>query len=54
MALVWITVITVATFMFTISIVVIAQEVHPLAGFFAFAAIAFAAFKLFQHRFTRL
>jgi hypothetical protein len=54
MALIWILIITVATFLLTISLVVVAQEVHPIAGFVAFAAIAFGSFKLFQHRFTRL
>lgn len=54
MALLWITLITMATFLLTITVVVISQELHPVAGFATFALVVWVAFKIFQNRFTRL
>lgn len=46
--------ITVATYLISISVVVIAQEVHLLAGAALFIVVGYGAFKLFQARLTRL
>lgn len=54
MALLWILILAVSTFVLTITVVVIGQEVHPLAAVILFGAICFGAFKLFQARLTRL
>ncbi len=54
MAALWIAVLVVSTYLITISIVVIGQEVHPLAGLALFVGTAYGAYKLFQARLTRL
>ena len=54
MATVWIFLIAVLTFFITISLVVIGQETHPVVSILLFAAVIFAAVKLFQARITRL
>jgi hypothetical protein len=46
--------IAVATYLIAITVVVVAQEVHLLAGIALFALIGFGAVKLFQSRLTRL
>lgn len=54
MAAVWILLIAVATFLVTISLVVIGQETHPLISIVAFGALIYGAIRLFQMRVTRL
>ncbi len=54
MAALWIAVLIVSTYVITISIVVIGQEVHPLLGLVLFAGTGYGAYKLFQARLTRL
>jgi len=54
MAALWIVVLVVCTYLVTISIVVIGQEVHPLLAIVVFAATVYGAYKLFQARLTRL
>ncbi|GMV52387.1 MAG: hypothetical protein IAE64_05140 [Flavobacteriales bacterium] len=54
MAAVWISLLTVCTFVLTISAIVIGQETHPIVGFVLFAGIIYGAIKLFQRRITRI
>jgi hypothetical protein len=54
MAAFWIAVLVVSTYVITISIVVIGQEVHPLAALGLFVGTLYGAYKLFQTRLTRL
>ena len=54
MAALWITLITVVTFLLTISLVVIGQEFHPLISIGLAAIIIWGAIKLFQKRVTRI
>ena len=46
--------IAIATYLIAITVVVVAQEVHLLAGIALFGLVGFGAFKLFQARLTRL
>lgn len=54
MAALWIVILIVATYLITISIVVIGQEVHVAAALALFVGVAYGAYKLFQARLTRL
>lgn len=54
MTFVWILVIAVVTFVVTISLVVVAQEVHIGVAALAFAAIIYGVYRLLQARLTRL
>lgn len=54
MAALWILVLIVATYLITISLVVVGQEVHFSVAILLFAAVAYGAYKLFQTRLTRL
>lgn len=54
MAVLWIVVLVACTYLITISIVVIGQEIHPVAAIVVFAAAVYGAYKLFQSRLTRL
>lgn len=54
MAAIWILVLVTVTYLLTIAIVVIGQEVHPLLGVVLFGLSAYGAYKLFQMRMTRL
>lgn len=49
-----IAVIIVVTYLLSITIVVVGQEVNVFAGVALFIAVAYGAFKLFQMRLTRL
>lgn len=46
--------IAVATYLIAITVVVVAQEIHLLAGIALFVLVGFGAVKLFQSRLTRL
>jgi len=54
MAALWILILIVATYLLTISIVVIGQEIHLIAGIIMFAAAMYGAYRLFQSHLTRL
>ncbi|MFN4985171.1 MAG: hypothetical protein ACK5BQ_00535 [Ignavibacteria bacterium] len=54
MAALWILLLILVTYLLTISIVVVGQQVHLIAGIVFFAAALYGAFKLFQTRLTRL
>lgn len=54
MAAIWILLLVLVTYILTISIVVVGQQVHLIAGIALFAAALFGAYKLFQTRLTRL
>ena len=54
MATLWIILIAIATFLATISLVVIGQEFHPLISIGVAALLVFGAVKLFQARVTRI
>lgn len=54
MAALWILLLVLVTYILTISIVVVGQQVHLIAGVALFAAAIFGAYKLFQTRLTRL
>lgn len=54
MAALWILVLIVATYVITISLVVIGQQVHIAVAMLLFAGVAYGAYKLFQARLTRL
>ena len=54
MAAIWILLVSVVTFLATISLVVIGQEFHPLISVVLFIAMVYGAIKLFQMRVTRL
>jgi hypothetical protein len=54
MAALWILILIVATYLITISLVVIGQEVHVTAAIALFVGVAYGAYKLFQARLTRL
>lgn len=54
MAALWILLLVLVTYILTISIVVVGQQVHLIAGIALFAAALYGAYKLFQTRLTRL
>lgn len=54
MAALWILILILATYLITISLVVIGQEVHVTAAIALFVGVAYGAYKLFQARLTRL
>jgi len=54
MAALWILLLILVTYLLTITIVVVGQQVHLLAGIVLFAAALYGAYKLFQTRLTRL
>ncbi len=54
MAALWILLLILVTYLLTISIVVVGQQVHLIAGIVLFAAALYGAFKLFKTRLTRL
>lgn len=54
MAALWILLLILVTYILTISIVVVGQQVHLIAGVVLFAASMYCAYKLFQTRLTRL
>lgn len=54
MAALLILTIAISTYLISIAVVVVGQEVHVLAGVALFALVAYGAYKLFQARLTRL
>ncbi len=54
MAVFWIILLVSFTYLATISIVVVGQEVHPLLAVVVLAITTYGAYKLFQARLTRL
>ncbi len=54
MAALWILILIVATYLITISLVVIGQEIHVTVALALFLGVAYGAYKLFQTRLTRL
>lgn len=54
MAALWILILIVATYLITISLVVIGQEIHVTVALALFLGVAYGAYKLFQTRPTRL
>lgn len=54
MAALWILILVVTTYLLTIAIVVVGQQVHVIAGVALFAASLYGAYQLFQRRLTRL
>jgi hypothetical protein len=54
MAALWIIAIATATYLLTITIIVVAQEVHWTVGAALAALVGYGAFKLFQLRLTRI
>lgn len=54
MAALWILVIAISTYIITISLVVLGQEVHPLLSVGIGALLIYGAAKLFTSRVTRL
>jgi uncharacterized membrane protein len=54
MAAFWILLLVVATYLLTISIIVVGQQVGVLAGVIMFALSVFGAYRLFQRNLTRL
>jgi hypothetical protein len=54
MSALWILAIASATYLLTISIIVVAQEVHWSVGAVLAALVGYGAFKLFQLRLTRI
>jgi hypothetical protein len=53
MVIVVIGLIAVVTFLTTITLVVIGQEIHPVVAVLAFASIVYGLFRLFKARVTR-
>lgn len=54
MAALWILLLIVATYLITISLVVVGQEIHITVAIALFIGVAYGAYKLFQTRLTRL
>ena len=54
MAAFWILLITVSTFIITISLVVIGQEFHPLISVVLAAGLVYGGIRLFKARITRI
>lgn len=54
MAALWILILIVATYLITISLVVIGQEIHVTVALALFLGVVYGAYKLFQTRLTRL
>lgn len=54
MAALWILILIVATYVITISLVVVGQEIHFAAALVLFVGVTYGAYKLFQTRLTRL
>jgi hypothetical protein len=54
MAALWIMIIAIATYLVTISLVVIGQEVHPMVSVAIAIAVIYGAVKLFTSRVTRI
>ena len=48
MAALWILILIVATYVITISLVVVGQEIHFAVAVVLFAGVAYGAYKLFQ------
>lgn len=54
MAALIVLVIAAVTFILTISLVVIGQEIHPIAAIVLFAVLCYGAYWLFKQRLTKL
>jgi len=54
MAALWIILISVSTFLITISLVVIGQEFHPAISLALAAVLIYGAVRLFKARVTRI
>lgn len=54
MAALWILALIFVTYVVTIVVIYVGQEVHTLAAAVLLAACGYAAFRLFQSRLTRL
>ncbi len=54
MAALWILILIVATYVITISLVVVGQEIHFAVALVLFVGVTYGAYKLFQTRLTRL
>ena len=54
MAALWIIVITVITFLTTITLVVVGQEFHPAVSVVIAVGLIYAAVRLFKARVTRI
>lgn len=54
MAALWILALIVVTYIVTIVVIYVGQEIHALAAALLLALCGYAAFKLFQSRLTRL
>jgi hypothetical protein len=54
MAALWILALILTTYMATILVIFVGQEVHVLAGAALLSICGYGAFKLFQRRLTRL
>ncbi|MCO6465188.1 MAG: hypothetical protein J5I53_01100 [Bradyrhizobiaceae bacterium] len=54
MALFWITIIAIAAYLSTITLVVIGEEYHPLIAVVLFIGLGYLAIKLFQSRVTKI
>jgi len=54
MAALWIIIISVSTFLITISLVVLGQEVHPALSLVLAVGLIYTAVRLFKARVTRI